>query len=174
MRSQRMEVCCKSDMSRFMPASNGMALDGMHPDLLSTFMMRLTCLTDHCSLQRRGVIGQQIGSTLLHGSLVALLTSDICLQMTGYCTTWSGEGDAAAGTRQAATEIDFHTDIDEDGVELVRETVLPITALWKFVIPLCCRAMQQSHVPRRVTVPASHRDIDKASAEVVTHFLAII
>ena len=39
--------------------------------------------------------------------------------MTGFCTTWSGEGDAAAGTRQAATEIDFHTDIDEDGVELV-------------------------------------------------------
>ena len=39
--------------------------------------------------------------------------------MTGYCTTWNGEGDAAAGTRQAATEIDFHTDIDEDGVELV-------------------------------------------------------
>ena len=43
----------------------------------------------------------------------------VCVQMTGYCTTWSGEGDAAAGTRQAATEIDFHTDIDEDGVELV-------------------------------------------------------
>ena len=41
------------------------------------------------------------------------------VQMTGYCTTWNGEGDAAAGTRQAATEIDFHTDIDEDGVELV-------------------------------------------------------
>ena len=41
------------------------------------------------------------------------------VQMTGYCTTWSGEGDAAAGTRQVATEIDFHTDIDEDGVELV-------------------------------------------------------
>lgn len=41
------------------------------------------------------------------------------VQMTGFCTTWSGEGDAAAGTRQAATEIDFHTDIDEDGVELV-------------------------------------------------------
>ena len=39
--------------------------------------------------------------------------------MTGYCTTWNGEGDAAAGSRQAATEIDFHTDIDEDGVELV-------------------------------------------------------
>ncbi len=41
------------------------------------------------------------------------------VQMTGYCTTWSGEGDAAAGTRQVATEIDFHTDIDEDGIELV-------------------------------------------------------
>ncbi len=41
------------------------------------------------------------------------------VQMTGYCTAWNGEGDAAAGTRQAATEIDFHTDIDEDGVELV-------------------------------------------------------
>ena len=40
-------------------------------------------------------------------------------QTTGYCTTWSGEGDAAAGTRQVATEIEFHTDIDEDGVELV-------------------------------------------------------
>ena len=39
--------------------------------------------------------------------------------MTGYCTTWSGEGDATSGTRQAATEIDFHTDIDEDGEELV-------------------------------------------------------
>ena len=41
------------------------------------------------------------------------------VQMTGYCTTWSGEGDAASGSRQVATEIDFHTDIDEDGVELV-------------------------------------------------------
>lgn len=67
--------------------------------------------------------------------------------MTGYCTTWSGEGDAAAGTRQAATEIDFHTDIDEDGIELVRKTVLPITVSWNFIIPLCCRAMQQPHVP---------------------------
>ncbi len=39
--------------------------------------------------------------------------------MTGYCITWNGEGDATAGTRQAATDIEFHTDIDEEGVELV-------------------------------------------------------
>lgn len=42
------------------------------------------------------------------------------MQMTGYCTTWNGEGDATAGTRQAASDIEFHTDIDEHGVELVR------------------------------------------------------
>ena len=51
--------------------------------------------------------------------MVSAVINWVCVQMTGYCTTWSGEGDAAAGTRQAATEIDFHTDIDEDGVELV-------------------------------------------------------
>lgn len=41
------------------------------------------------------------------------------LQTTGFCITWNGEGDATAGTRQAATDIEFHTDIDEEGVELV-------------------------------------------------------
>lgn len=39
--------------------------------------------------------------------------------MTGFCTTWNGEGDATAGVRMAATDIEFHTDIDENGVELV-------------------------------------------------------
>ena len=39
--------------------------------------------------------------------------------MTGFCITWNGEGDATAGTRQAATDVEFHTDIDEEGIELV-------------------------------------------------------
>ncbi|BDA50611.1 Eukaryotic translation initiation factor 3 subunit L [Coccomyxa sp. Obi] len=43
----------------------------------------------------------------------------ILLKTTGFCITWNGEGDATAGTRQAATDIEFHTDIDEEGVELV-------------------------------------------------------
>lgn len=50
---------------------------------------------------------------------MSALVMSVNVQMTGYCTTWNGEGDAAAGTRQIATEIEFHTDIDEDGVELV-------------------------------------------------------
>ena len=41
-------------------------------------------------------------------------------QMTGFCTTWSGEGDALAGTRVAASDIEFSIDIDESGTELVR------------------------------------------------------
>lgn len=43
----------------------------------------------------------------------------MCLQLTSYCITWIGEGDATAGTRQFASDIEFFTDIDEQGVELV-------------------------------------------------------
>ena len=52
--------------------------------------------------------------------------------MTGFCTTWNGEGDALAGTRTAASDIEFSIDIDDSGTELVRMT--PAIAL------LACRA----------------------------------
>ncbi|CAL5229382.1 g12696 [Coccomyxa viridis] len=58
-------------------------------------------------------------ASLMDMNETTLRSQLMLLKMTGYCTTWSGEGDAASGSRQVATEIDFHTDIDEDGVELV-------------------------------------------------------
>jgi hypothetical protein len=51
------------------------------------------------------------------GGLVS--SACVCLQLTSFSITWNGEGDATAGTRQFASDIEFHTDVDEHGVELV-------------------------------------------------------